>query len=569
MSKDIDKWVERFKQNTPEDATSRQAYMNQTASEIFTPSPPRTSEQTTAEIRDIVHNVGMGMFKFPAKVVEGAVGLVSPEAADSINRGIQGISDFQNQNVPGSPYSLSPEATQFSQNVGQVFTGSMLPFQGLNTIPGSAALGALGGISAREEGSTRGDVLTSGLVGGAAGAAVSAGSQLVGKAVDAGLNTFEGIKNFGAKILGKTSGDTYNKAKELDKAFRSELNSTYKQLGVNPKGMTPDELLAHRKFIDEFAFKYNDKVQQQYTTALQKQAPEELANYVKSAVPKATYNDALKTMQESVDPEMITAVQNPDSMLFYQQLQVAIRDSLKGGKGSGRLAGDIVDKMKSVSPEYTSAIDMYNTKSLLEKGASGNFIQAIRQEKSMIPVTMDLIKSADGKEFVDRLFVDGFRKELVKNANQPAVFQLQKALGNNPLERQNTIDFLVSTGQEQLANKYKALVGFSDVVEQSAQLKSKAAKYFGEAVEQLPKEELAGAMKNILTSGNKWSDQFNKIITQQTNALMKSEAIANLLRRASAASAGTIVGATNNEESGRETSTALQNILNNNNRTGY
>jgi hypothetical protein len=189
--------------------------------------------------------------------------------------------------------------------------------------------------------------------------------------------------------------------------------------------------------------------------------------------------------------------------------------------------------MKEVSPDFNSALDMYNTKQLLAKNINSNFFNAVQNDKTVVPAAVELIqKGGNGSDAIRQLFNNGFREQLVRNSNQPPIVQLTSALGSDPLKQQNTIAFLRSTGMEDVADKYTGLVGMVNTITAAGKTNSGNAKFLNTAMEGLDNKTVQEGMSKLLESSSKWSEEFKTILGKKGDALTRSEQIVNLIKRA-------------------------------------
>lgn len=528
------------------------------------------------KFKDAAQTIGTAMFTAPAELVQGAARLVgATDTADTIKSGVESIRNFQKENTPGSKFQLSKEAEDTAYGFGQA--AAIAPVTGMgiaaNTLGGAAV-----GLMQTKENDNKEEALRNAVIGGATAGVVTGALKGTGKVaavVDKSLDNLPVVGHGYQLLKGKLAGSLgmagtgADDVMAINNAIKKDINATYKAIGVPTKGMTPEQRLAHGKFISNFADDYNTQVSQQYSKALAAPAPDDLAAFVQSQVPAKTDAAVRKALMESVDPWDIDALANPESLLYYQQYQAALKNLPNVGPGATGLAKDIVNQMKKVSPDFVQATDMYKTHELLAKNINSNFYNAVQNDKTVIPAAIELIqKGGNGEEAIRQLFVSGFREQLVKNSNQPPLLQLSRSLGANPLQQQNTISFLRQTGLNDVADKYQGLVSLINTAEAAVKSNAANAKYLGAAAAELEPSILQEGINKILSSSSKWSDEFTNIMSKKQDALLRSEQLVNLIKRAgkSAGAVGSLKAARNlvNAEENAVAQSSLSNALNNN-----
>ncbi len=503
----------------------------------YSPEEMQAMSSKLAKFKDAAQTVGTAIFTAPAELAQGAARLVgATDVADSIKGGIDKVRQFQKDNTPGSKFQLSPEAEDTAYGIGQTVTA--IPFTGMS-IPANAVGGAAIGLMQTQEGDGNKEALRNAAIGGTVGGVVTGAFKGVGKlagAIDKGTEGLpfvgEGYKLLKEGVSNKLglAGTSADDLAKINQVLKKDINATYKEIGVSTKGMTPEQRLAHGKFISNFADDYNTQVSEKYASALSQKAPDSIAAFIQSKVPTKTDAAVRKILQESDNSLDVTALQNPESLLYYQQYQKALKSPKIEDTG---LAKDIIKEMRKVSPEFSEATDMYKTHKVLAKNINSNFYSAVQNDKTLIPSAVELIQQGgNGEEAIRQLFTNGFREQLVKNSNKPALLQLSDSLGSNPLQQQNTIEFLRTTGLTNVADKYQGLVSLVNTAKAAANTKSANTKYLGAAVSEIDPNVFQEGVATLLNSSSKWSDEFSTIMNQKQDALVRSEKLLNLIKRA-------------------------------------
>lgn len=531
----VDKWVQRFSKtsNTP---TDDRAEFQQKGLETFPQQPERNWKDTARDFKDISHQVGMGLFAAPAKIATGALGLVSPGAADAVHSAGNKFKSFQEQNAPGGASQLSEKAKDTAFWGGEMAFGAATGTAfGKGPIATSAAAGGLAGLSTRQIGDSRTDVLGRLGLGAAAGLATGAVLQAVpaaGSHVKGKLSKWFGNDTLKAELNTKA-------VDAVNEAFKSEIKPLYKKLGITVNKMTPDEVLANQKFIDSFTGQYKDSVNQQFKKALDNvPAPPEVVAYFNQNVTPKTMTNAKNFLYKSLDQGAEDALNQPGTMKYYEELRQAINDMTGGkGKANAALAGKANEIMQKASPDYAQAMEMFNTKNNFATNLGKNLYKSIRSDNvaKITPLAQELTKTTQGAEVVKKTFMQGMRGALIENNKLPPLEQLQKALGRNPAEIENTLGFLRSTGQVDIADKFEALVNFTSTVSKvGAKNQTVAAKMINKSLAELETEAISDAVMSIMDDG-KFSGQFNKVMQEQADHLIRSEKILNIISRAAKA----------------------------------
>lgn len=507
---------------------------------IIDPATGQRSISGSKAIRDVkdnLHQFGMGMFAAPVNATAGLVGLSNPELADTIQQKVQDVRKFQEQNDIGGATQIPQGQRDAWYNSGQLATSLFTPVpagKGVAGNVGSGALaGMLGGLGSRQIGDTEADTAKRIGVGALVGGTVAGIVPAIGAGLKASSNKVKSW--FGKDVPGKNvlSEAQQEAVNTIDDAFRKEIRPEYKKLGISINKMTDEEKIANTLFIDEFKTKYANQVSDEYNKALDYvKAPDDVVKAfgLKDKEVMDAARDYLKTSKDFGAKE---ALKQPGSMRYYEELRQALVDMPNSGKANIRVSQELSDIMAQNSPEYLNARSLYRTKENFANNLGSNFYNSVRSDKTdkTLTLTKELMKTPEGADFVNKTFLDGMRSNLVVNSGYSPIQQLQKTLGRNPAEIENTLDFLRKTGQNDVADKFQALTSFTNVASNlGPKNQSVSAKMITKSLNEIDSKELGSAIIKLMGS-NKWSDQFNKIMQEQGDHLIRTEKLSNLLLR--------------------------------------
>lgn len=482
-----------------------------------------------AQLRSAAQSVAQGIALAPVELAAGATRLVSPNAADSMERGLGRFKQALNQAGDqvygrGQGGEISPQARENLYSIGNTLplgVGST----GLRSVLGASA-GA--GLQAAEEGDTRLGTLGKAGLSTAIGGGLYGTAAIVPKVIEKGFNVVkdklstESSKAAAAQQLA-------NKADEIHKVMKGEVHSIYKDLGISKTKLSPAEYDAQIKFVQEFKHNLASDAAAKFDAVTPLKAPQEVIDKF-ATLDKSTIRLAQQTMQKSGNNLDIVALKNPDTMLYYEQLRKSLSDA--GNKGFSKEA---VNVMGSAVPGYKEAMNAYKSSISFNKNLGENFFNALKSSKydSMAGSIDDVLQTSNGKEVLDKLFTNGMRKELIKNSNLTPIEQLTKTVGSDPLQQSQMIDFMRKIGKQESADKIQALASFVQATKAAqSQPNSAIGKLVGMKTSELDPAKMSAAIKNLLDSNNKFGQQFAKIMQEQVPSDTKTEKIFNLLRRA-------------------------------------
>jgi hypothetical protein len=534
--KNVDKWVNKFASSAGTQGEDRSSFQQQ-GEQVFQSKPKPTWQENVQGVKDVAQEVGMGIFAAPAKAVNGLLGLVSPEAADAVQDAGNKFKSFQEENSPGGPNQLSPEAKALAFGGGQLAAGlASAPIVALGPKTTGMVSGWLAGLSSREEGDTRGDTLKRGAIGAGVGLGTAAVMQAVPATLGYAKDKIGGwLKTKPTDEMIKKAADAATlQARAVDDAFKKEIFPVYKQMGIPLRKMSPDELQANQKFIDSFKGEFSAKVNNQFKEALVGvQAPPKVVSAFNEVEPEVLAA-AKNFMYKSTDEGMVQARKAPGTLKYFDELSNAMTKMQGSAGGNEALRGKLVQVMKDESTDYAKAFDLYNTKKSLAANLGGDLYKSIRSDKvaKITPLAQELAKTPQGAEVVNKTFLQGMRSELVANSNKPPLEQLRATLGRNPAEAENTLNFLRSTGQTDVAEKFTSLLDFTNTVSKiGPKNQSISAKMINKGLGELNGKDLSTAVMTLMDS-NKFSKEFSKIMQEQADHLIRSEKTINLLGRA-------------------------------------
>lgn len=486
-------------------------------------------------LRSGAQSVAQGLAMAPAEIASGAVRLASPELADKIDSGIGKFNTAMRENsnylfsgLTDKNDGISPEA---ANNLYQI--GNTLPLGlGSGGVASALGAGALGGLQASGEGDSRTQTLTKAGAGAAIGGVLQGASSLVpktiGKIKDVAMEKL-GLDDIAAK---KANEQAIQKADELHRAFKSEVNGVYKDLGLGKPNLSSEEYQAQADFLKQFKYNVGTGASAKFDAALATPAPQSVQAFVKE-LPVQVTSKAVQTMKKSGDILDVKALQNPDSSLFYEQL----RKSIAGTKTPGNqgLSKDMVTMFQKDIPGYKEAMSEYMSSKTLNSKLSENFFNTIKSNKyeQLSPQIDKVLSTKDGQEVLNSLFISGMKKDLIRNSNLTPLEQLTTSIGKDPLQQSQVVNYLTKIGKQESADKIEALASFVNATKMAkSQPNSAASRMVGMKSSELDPTKMSEAISNLMNSKTRFSKEFTKIMQEQVPTDTRTEKLFNLLKRA-------------------------------------
>jgi hypothetical protein len=511
----------------------------QQADKLFGAGAIKRAEQRASSmpsaIRSGFQNMAQGVMMAPAEIASGAVRLASPETANKMEAGYSRFNDAMREGSNNLFSGFTNKNDGISKGAADTMygIGNTLPLGlGVTGAGGAIASGAAGGLQASGEGDNRTQTLAKAGFGGAlAGGlygAVGVAGKAIGKTADVVKNRL-GLDQLKDKAALRASLD---KADEIHSAMKQEVNSIYKDLGIPKTKLSPTEYKAQADFINQFKHNLSTEASGKFDAALAVPASPKIKEAF-DTLPKETVNKALERMSKVGDALDVRALNNPDSALYYEQLRKAIAGSkTPGNAGVGK---DMVRLFGKEIPGYKEAMSDYMSSKAFNNRLGENFFNAIKSNSyDKIEPSIDaVLKTQNGKQILDSMFIQGMRKELIRNSNLTPLEQLTKTIGSDALQQSQVVNYLQKIGKPETANKIEALAGFVNATRQAqSQPNSVVGKMVGMKATELDPTKMANAITNLLNSKSKFSAELTKIMQEQVPSADRTEKLFNLLRRA-------------------------------------
>jgi len=509
------------------------------ADKIFGAEAVKKAEATASNIpsalRSGAQSVAQGVLMAPAELAAGATRLVSPETADKMEAGIGKFNQFMREGSnkfygTGAQDGVSQGAADTLYGIGNTLPVGAVAGA---SIPAAALGGLAGGLQASGEGDTRSQAVSKGALGAALGGTVGALSNVVpyaaGKAKDIISNKL-GLDEIANKKALETAAKT---ADEIHAAMKSEVGQIYKDLGIKKAGLKPEDYQAQ---VDFFAKLKGDTAKQasaQFDEVLaSKQAPQEIIDAFNVVNPK-TLTAAKKALDASEGTLDAFAVQDKGSLAYYNQLRKMIGEI--DGDGNKGAVAEITNSFRDKLPGFAEAQDLLKQSRMVSKNIGTDLLKTIKSPKyDLIQNDIDLVmKTEKGPEVLHNMLLDGLRKDLVRNSNLTPLEQLSRTLGKDAQEQAQVIGYVSKIGNQETADKLKALTGFVNATKQAqSQPNSTIGRMVGLKSSELDPQKMASAVSSLLNGKTKFSAQFTKLMQEQTASATRTEKIFNLLRRA-------------------------------------
>lgn len=500
----------------------------------------RQASGIPSAIRSSIQNMAQGAVMAGPELAAGVVRLGSPDTADYMERGLtrfrRAMAEGSNKFYTGNENDgISEDASKTMYSIGNTIPLGV-GMAGAASLPGvigqSAVIGGLGGLQAAGEGDSRLQTVAKTGLGSALGAGTGAVAGLVPMAVRKAKDIV--VSKLGLDKLAEKKAleqATLNAAK-VHAAIRKDVNDIYKEIGIPKTKMSTEDYVKQSEFLNQFKYDMSTKASGKFDAALSVQAPDS----VKAAfndLPKEVKSMALERLNKSGDILDVKALNNPDSALFYEQARKAIASTKTPGNAG--LSKDFVRLFSNEIPGYKEAMAENMASKSFNKKLGENFFNAVKsnQYDKIVPQIDNVLQTAKGPEVLHNVFVDGMRKDLIRNSNLTPLEQLTKTIGADPLQQSQVVDYMTRIGKKETADKLQALAGFVNATKQAqSQPNSTVGRMVGMKSSELDPTKMADAIGNLLNSKSKFSPELVKIMQEQVPSATRTEKFFNLLRRA-------------------------------------